>query len=54
VGAKDISQDNLDDEVTWLSQAVYFGKAFKLEFEKMTAMNRYSNRPGKIEVVNHE
>ena len=54
VWAKDIPQDNLDDEVTWLSEAVYAGKSFKLEFERMTAMNRYSNRPGKTDVVNYE
>lgn len=54
VWAKDILQDNLDDEVTWLSEAVYAGKSFKLEFERMTAMNRYSNRSGQIEVVHYE
>lgn len=54
VWAKEILQDNLDDEVTWLSEAVYAGKAFKLEFERMTAMNRYSNRPGKTDVVYYE
>lgn len=53
VWAKDILQANLDDEVTWLSEAVYAGKAFKLEFEKITAMNRYSNRSGQIDVVQY-
>lgn len=54
VWAKEIPQNNVDDEVTWLSEAVYAGKAFKLEFERMTAMNRYSNRPGKTDVVHYE
>lgn len=54
VWAKDILQDSLDDEVTWLSEAVYAGKAFKLEFEKMTAMNRYSNRSGQIDIVQYD
>lgn len=51
VWAKNIPQKSLDDEVSWLSLSVYAGKGFKLELEKMTAMNRYSNRQGSIEVV---
>jgi DNA polymerase-3 subunit epsilon len=44
----------LDDEVAWLSQSVYAGKGFRLEFEKMTAMNRFSNRPGQTEIVKYD
>lgn len=32
---------------------VYAAKSFKLELEKMTVMNRYSNRPGPTEVVKY-
>ena len=54
VWAKDIPQTSIDDEVTWLGEAVYSGKSFKLEFEKMTAMNRFSSRPGQVEVVKYD
>jgi len=54
VWAKNISLESLDEEVTWLSQSVYAGKAFRLEFEKITAMNRFSNRPGQTEVVKYD
>lgn len=52
--AKSIPQKALDDEVSWLAQSVYAGKGFRLELEKLTAMNRYSNRQGKIEVMNYD
>jgi DNA polymerase-3 subunit epsilon len=52
VWAKCIPQETLDDEVSWLAKSVYAGKGFKLELEKLTAMNRYSNRPGPTEVLN--
>lgn len=54
VWAKNIAQQALDEEVTWLGDAVYGGKGFRLEFEKMNAMNRYSNRPGQTEVVKYD
>lgn len=54
VWAKDIPQSGIEDEATWLGEAVYAGKPFKLEFEKMTAMNRFSNRPGQVEVVKYD
>jgi DNA polymerase-3 subunit epsilon len=54
VWAKDIPQTSIDDEVTWLGEAVYAGKPFKLEFEKMTAMNRFSSRTGQVEVVKYD
>ena len=52
--AKSISKQRFDEEVTWLKDAVYSGKSFRLELERMTAMNRYSNRPGQIEVIKYE
>ncbi len=54
VWAKSIPKQDLDDEVTWLKASVYSGKSFRLELEKMTAMNRFSNRPGAIEVVKYD
>ena len=54
VWAKSVPQTALDDEVAWLGQSVYAGKGFRLEFEKMTAMNRFSNRPGPTEVVKYD
>jgi len=53
IWAKSIPQKELDDEVAWLTHTVYAGRGFKLELEKMTAMNRYSNRPGPTEVVKY-
>lgn len=53
IWAKEISQATIEEEATWLGETVYSGKPFKLEFEKMTAMNRYSNRPGQVEVVKY-
>ena len=54
VWAKSVAQAALDVEVAWLGQSVYAGKGFQLEFEKMTAMNRFSNRPGPTEVVKYD
>ena len=54
IWAKSIPQKSLDDEVSWLSHSVYAGKGFRLELEKMTAMNRYSNRQGPSEVVKYD
>lgn len=54
VWAKSIPHKTLDNEATWLSQSVYAGKGFRLELEKMTAMNRYSNRPGLTDVVEYD
>lgn len=41
----------LDQEVEWLRSSVYGGRPFKLELEKMDAMNRYSVRRGVVEQV---
>ena len=54
IWAKNIPLPILDAEVSWLKQAVYEGKSFRLELEKMTAMNRYSNRPGPTEIVKYD
>jgi DNA polymerase-3 subunit epsilon len=54
VWAKEIPQPLLDDEVTWLGDAVYAGKGFRLEFEKLTAMTRFSKRTGQIETVKYD
>jgi DNA polymerase-3 subunit epsilon len=53
VWAKRILKQNLADEVAWLKASVYAGKGFKLEIEQMTEMNRFSARPGAIEVVKY-
>ena len=53
VWAKSIPKQDVDDEVAWLKTSVYAGKGFRLELEKMTAMNRFSNRPGAIEVLKY-
>jgi DNA polymerase-3 subunit epsilon len=50
---KTVPKQDLDAEVSWLKQFVYAGKKFSLEFEKMNAMNRYSNRSGQSEVVTY-
>ncbi len=51
VWAKNILQQSVECEVAWLRESVYAGNSFSLEFEKMTAMNRFSNRAGQIETV---
>jgi DNA polymerase-3 subunit epsilon len=52
--AKSIPKQGLDEEVAWLKNFVYAGKSFRLELEKMTFMNRFSNRPGPLEIVKYE
>ena len=54
VWAKNVQKQLLDDEVAWLKASVYGGKAFQLELEKITVMNRFSARPGPIEVVRYD
>ena len=46
-----VPKQSLNDESAWLKNHVYGGKVFRLELEKMTAMNRFSNRSGAIEIV---
>jgi len=54
VWAKSVPKQRLEEEVSWLRNFVYAGRGFRLELEKMTAMNRFSNRPGPIEVVKYD
>lgn len=54
VWAKNIPNQRLDEEAAWLKNFVYEGKSFRLEQEKITAKNRYSNRLGPTEVVRYE
>jgi len=51
VWAKSVLSQRLDEETAWLKNFVYEGKGFRLEYEKMTAKNRFSNRPGPTEIV---
>lgn len=54
VWSKGVSRDALDAEVSWLREAVYAGRPFSLELEKLTAMNRFSRRPGKVEIQRYD
>lgn len=53
VWAKNVPKQRLDEEVAWLKHFVYSGKGFRLELEKMTAMNRFSVRPGPMEIIQY-
>lgn len=52
--AKRVPKLGVDDEVAWMRTVVYGGKPFRLELEKMTAMNRFSLRPGAVEVLKYD
>ena len=54
VWAKELPIQQVNEEAEWLKAAVYGGKSFRLEHEKMTAKNRYSERPGPSEVVSYD
>jgi DNA polymerase-3 subunit epsilon len=54
VWASSVSTESLDEEVAWLREFVYRRRGFQLELEKMTVMNRFSSRPGKIETVRYD
>ena len=54
VWARNVPNTRLDEEAAWLKIFVYQGKSFRLEHEKITAKNRFSNRPGPTEVVKYE
>lgn len=54
VWAKNVPSTRLDEEAAWLKTFVYQGKSFRLEHEKITAKNRFSNRPGPTEVLKYE
>ena len=49
--AKCVQKRSLARESAWLKHYVYGGKGFRLELEKMTAKNRFSNRPGETEIL---
>jgi DNA polymerase-3 subunit epsilon len=49
--AKAIPSSLLDQEVEWLRSAVYGGRSFQLELEKLDAFNRFSLRKGDVEFV---
>jgi len=48
-----VTQPNLAEEVEWLRENVYLGKPFKLEQEKIGALNRFTARRGTTEVVSY-
>lgn len=52
--SKCVPKNDLDDEVDWIKNAVYGGQPFRLELERMTALNRFSARPGATEVVAYD
>ena len=45
-----VSQSELQNEVDWLREAIYFSKSFKLELEKVDALNRFTARRGVSEI----
>ena len=51
--ATSIPATQLEQEVEWLRNAVYGGRPFQLELEKMDAMNRFSVRRGAVEQVRY-
>lgn len=50
---KAISATALDEEAAWLKATVYGDRSFQLELEKVTAINRFSERRGAVEVVKY-
>ena len=48
-----VTQSNLAAEVEWLRDNVYLGKPFKLELEKIGALNRFTARRGTTEAVSY-
>ena len=54
VWSRYLPNQHVVEEAEWLKLFVYGGKRFRLEQEKMTAKNRYSNRPGQSEVVHYD
>lgn len=45
-----VTQSELQNEVDWLREAIYFSKSFKLELEKVDALNRFTTRRGVSEI----
>ena len=54
VWAKTVAKSLFDEEVEWLRVSVYGSKSFRLELEKLTAKNRYSNRSGSTKTVKYD
>lgn len=48
-----VTKPELEMEVDWLRYEVYDNRKFKLELEKVDAFNRFSSRPGAVEVINY-
>jgi DNA polymerase-3 subunit epsilon len=45
-----ISQSELQTEVDWLRDEIYFNKKFKIELEKVDSLNRFTSRRGSFEL----
>ena len=54
VWAKSVAKRLFDEEIEWLRVSVYGNQSFRLELEKLTAMNRYSNRSGVTETLKYD
>ena len=50
---KAVSNNELALETDWLKTEIYHNRAFRIEQEKMDAYNRFSTRPGQIEIVSY-
>lgn len=48
-----ISQTDLQLEVDWLKTEIYGNRPFKLELEKIDALNRFSSRRGQVEMMSY-
>ena len=51
---RSVQLNNLADEVAWIKGAVYGGQPFRLEQEKLSALNRYSKRQVATDTVYYE
>ena len=45
-----VTEADLASEKAWLKEAVYSGRAGRVEVEKMDAYNRFSTRHGSVEI----
>lgn len=48
-----VSQTGLPQEVDWLREHIYQGRAFKLELERINALHRFTSRRGATEIVGY-
>jgi len=46
-----IQESSFESEVEWLKAAVYNNRSSKIEREKVDAFNRFSDRPGIVEII---